>query len=669
MSHSERRTARLIFTSVVLSAAAVLALGVLAVRDSNGLIAPQGGVVAGWAHYGGDAGGSRYSPLDQINRGNVRRLEIAWTYRTGDVSDGSKYERKTSFETTPILFEGTLYLSTPFSRVIALDPETGAERWSYDPKIDLNLRYSESLVSRGVAAWRDPAADADAICAATIFLAALDARLIAIDGKMGTPCPGFGELGQVDLKEGVGEVEFGEYEMTSPPVVVSGVVVVGSAMGDNRRVEVERGTIRGYDARSGALRWAWDPVPRRPGDAGWESWTPEGAAKTGAANAWAPLSADLERGLVFAPTGSAAPDFYGGERLGDNRFANSVVALRAETGELVWHFQVVHHDLWDYDIASQPTLTTVIRDGVEVPAVVQATKMGHIFVLHRETGVPLFPVEERPVPASDVPGEVASATQPFPVLPPPLLPERMTADSAFGLTPFDRGKCRERIERLRYEGIFTPPTLGGSLEYPSMIGGANWGGVAVNPERRLLVVNLNRFASWVRLIPRAQFDSARRVPDAEGQFTAQRGTPYGMNREGGFAGPLDVPCTPPPWGKLVAVDLNSGEVVWDVALGTIRDIAPLPLPIGWGTPNLGGPMITGGGLVFIGAAMDDYLRAFDWETGEELWKGRLPAGGQATPMTYRLRADGKQYVVIAAGGHGGLGTKLGDHVVAFALPD
>ncbi len=640
----------------------------IALTSSSPQINP-GGPVAGWPAYGGDAYGTRYSPLTQITRENVEHLEIAWTYRTGDVSAGRHLPRKSSFEATPILFKGTLFISTPFSRVLALDPESGAQRWTFDPGIDLELRYSESLVSRGVEAWEDLTASRDEPCQARIFVATLDARLIALDAETGQRCEGFGANGEVDLKVGVGDIDPGEYEVTSPPVAIGDVVVVGSAQGDNRRVELEKGDIRGYDARTGELRWTFQPVPRTPESPGWDTWEEESARRTGAGNAWAPLASDPERDLVFAPTGSAAPDFYGGERPGANLYANSVVALRASTGQLVWHYQVVHHDLWDYDIASQPTLVTLRRDGVTIPAVVQVTKMGHVFVLHRETGEPLFPIEERPVPASDVPGEHAWPTQPFPVKPPPLLPELMTPDSAWGLTPLDRAKCREKMEVLRYEGIFTPPSLGGTLEYPSMIGGANWGGVAVDSVRRLLVVNLNRFASWVRLVPREEYDAARRAEDAEGSFTPQEGTPYGMNRDAGLVGPLGVPCTPPPWGKLVALDIDAGELRWEVTLGTPRDLAPVPLSIDWGTPNLGGPIVTASGLVFIGAAMDDYLRAFDIQTGAELWKGRLPAGGQATPMTYRLDPEGKQYVVIAAGGHGGLETTPGDFLVAFALPD
>jgi quinoprotein glucose dehydrogenase len=656
------------WTMALAAGAAVLWLAISTLGQGQIELA-MGGPVADWPAYGGDPYGTRYSPLTQITPANVRHLEQVWVHRTGDVSDGSTHSRASSFEATPILFEGMLYVSTPFSRVIALDPVTGEERWSYDPKLNLDVGYSESLVSRGVEAWTDPEGSADESCHRRIFFATLDARLLALDARTGQPCADFGEAGEVDLTVGVGEVELGEYEVTSPPIALGKVVVVGSAQGDNRRVEVEKGDVRGFDARTGELLWAFQPVPRGPESPGWDEWQPESARRTGAANAWAPLSSDPERDLVFIPTGSAAPDFYGGERPGDNRFANSVVALRASTGEPVWYFQVVHHDLWDYDVASQPTAVTIRKDEREIPAILQATKMGHVFLLDRETGEPLFPVEERPVPASTIDGEVAAPTQPFPTVPAPLLTEYMTADSAWGLTPWDKGKCREIIERLRYEGIFTPPSLEGTLEYPSMVGGANWGGVAVDPIRRIFVLNLNRFASWVRLIPRDQWQNALRSPDREGQFTEQEGTPYGMNREPGLVSPLDIPCTPPPWGVLVAVDLDSGEKLWQVPLGTIRDVSPLPLSINYGTPNLGGPILTASGLVFIGAAMDDYLRAFDAETGEELWKGRLPAGGQATPMTYRVSPDGKQYVVIAAGGHAGLGTTLGDHLVAFALPD
>jgi quinoprotein glucose dehydrogenase len=375
---------------------------------------------------------------------------------------------------------------------------------------------------------------------------------------------------------------------------------------------------------------------------------------------------DEERDLLFVPTGNSAPDYYGGHRDGIEQYASSLVALRASTGEVVWSFQTVHHDLWDYDLPAQPTLASVRRESVEIPAVVQATKMGHLFVLHRETGAPLFPVEERPVPQGGVPGEKLSPTQPFPVKPPPLVPFELSPDDAFGITPWDRRACRERIGALRFEGIFTPPSLQGSLMYPGNIGGSNWGGVAVDPLRGRVIANVTSVPFAVTLLPAESYERERAAnPGVE--IAPQRGTPYALRREL-LLSPLGVPCNPPPWGMLVAVDLATGEIAWSVPLGTIRDMAPIPIPLRVGLPNVGGPLVTASGLVFIGAAMDDYLRAFDVETGEELWKGRLPAGGQATPMTYRLREGARQYVVIAAGGHGRAGTTLGDSVVAFALP-
>lgn len=627
---------------------------------------PAGGPVDDWPLYGHDAGGSRHSPLTQITRDNVRHLQPAWTYRTGDVSDGVRTARKTSFQATPIVVDGTLYLSTPFGRVIALDPETGGERWTYDPRLDLRVPYGDDLVSRGVSAWLDARASEGRACRRTIFLATNDARLIALDARTGRPCAGFGRDSQVDLSQGVGTAFPGEYHMTSPPTVVGDLVVVGSAINDNVRVDAPRGIVRAYDARTGSLRWAWDPIPRDPRLPASRTWQDGSAERTGAANAWSILSADPERDLVFVPTGSASPDFYGGGRKGENLYADSVVALRASTGEVIWHFQVVHHDLWDYDVPAQPTLVEIGRDGHRVSAVAQATKMGHLFLLDRERGAPLFPVEERPVPASTVPGEQAWPTQPFPTAPPPLVPQKLGAEDAWGVTFWDRRRCREKMKKLRSEGIFTPPSTEGTIIFPGNAGGTNWGSVAFAPERGLLIVNTSRVAHVVTLIPRDRYEAAR-AADRKAEFGPQRGAPYGMRREA-LLSPLGIPCNPPPWGTLAAVDATTGAVRWEVALGTIRDLAPVPLPIRWGTPNMGGPITTASGLVFIGAAMDNYLRAFDVDTGRELWRGRLPAGGQATPMTYRLRADGQQFVVIAAGGHNRMGTRLGDSVAAFALP-
>ena len=623
----------------------------------------------GWSSYGADPGGSRHSALDQITRGNVGRLTVAWSYRTGDAThdDHSEGPREgcgrchtgaSKFEATPILAEGKLYLSTPLNRVVALDPATGRELWRHDPKIKLDLDRNEGFVSRGVAYWSARGtrnAERESSCQSRIFFGTVDARLLALDAATGTLCAGFGEAGTVHLDRGVGRVQEGQYGVTSPPAVAGDVIVVGSSIGDNRRVDMERGVVRGFDARTGRELWGFDPIPRSAADPMYRSWTREAAGRTGAGNAWAPISVDTALGLAFVPTGSAAPDFFGGERPGDDRYTSSVVALEARTGRVRWSFQVAHHDLWDFDVGSQPTLIIVPRGGRQLPAVAVATKMGHLFILDRATGKPLFPVVERPVPASDVPGEVTAATQPFPVLPRPLFPAPLTREDLWGVTPAELEACRASFDAMRNGPIFTPPSVKGTVMYPGYAGGTTWGSVSWSPERNLLVTNLIRIPLWVRL--------ERRDPgDSTGN---QIGTPYRMSR-GMLASPKGLPCNRPPWGSLVAIDLATGEQRWQVPLGQVPELANVPGSGQWGSPNMGGSMITAGGLVFIGAAMDNYLRAFDLETGKELWKGALPAGGQATPMTYLV--NGRQYILIAAGGHGNLGTTFGDYVVAFGLP-
>ena len=624
-----------------------------------------GGPVAGWPVYGGDAGGQRWSPLDQIHRGNVAYLEEAWRVRTGDLDADPPPPGHMSFQATPILVDGLLVLPTPLGRVLALDPETGAERWRFTTTAQ-DHRYPE-YTSRGVAAWRDATRKAGAPCRLRIFAATVESRLFALDAATGELCRDFGASGEVSLREGVGPLQPWDYTISSPPVVAGDLVIVGSAISDNQRVDMPTGVVRAYDARTGALRWAWDPIPRDPSDPAYQSWDAEAARRTGAANAWSIISVDAERDLAFVPTGSPSPDYWGGERPGRNDYANSLVALRASTGEVVWHFQTVHHDLWDYDVPAQPILTHVERDGREIPAVVQATKTGFLFVLHRETGEPLFPIEERPVPASDVPGETAWPTQPFPLLPPPLTPQALQPDDVFGLTPWDRGRCRERVARLRNEGLFTPPSLQGTLAYPGIAGGVNWGSVAIDPERHIAFANTTNLAFEVRLIPRDDWEREIENQQMLREFAPQHGTPYAMVREP-ILSPFFLPCTPQPWGTFSAVSLDTGEILWQRPFGTLPDLIPIPLPVEPGLPSLGGPIATAGGLVFVGASMDGYLRAYDARTGEELFRDRLPAGGNATPMTYRLSENARQYVVIAAGGHGKLGTRRGDWVVAYALP-
>lgn len=622
-----------------------------------------------WPAYGRDGGGSRYSPLAEINRQNVAQLKVAWTYRTGAAEIKERVSEKACFEATPILVDGTLYLTTPYSRVIALDPATGKEKWSYDPQIDFKKNYSE-VTSRGVSTWPSPA-NAARKAKRRIFVATLDARLIALDAATGALCEDFGEKGQVDLKTEVryqGGPNYQNYQVTSPPAVIGDLVIVGSSIGDNGRVDMERGVVRAYDVRSGKRVWSWDPIPTNPSDPARLTWTDEGANKTGAANAWSILSVDEARGLVFVPTGSPSPDFYGGERKGDNEYANSVVALRAKTGEVVWHFQVVHHDLWDYDVAAQPMLIDIKREGKTIPAVAVGTKMGMLFILHRETGRPVFNIEEKNVAKGDIPGEYYSPTQPFPELPRPLVPHKLGPDDAWGLTEKDREYCREKLKTYRAGDIYTPPSTQGSVFFPGNVGGINWGGMAYDPTRNLLFAGTNRLATVVRLIPREEYGKtmmAGRENRLKGEFTAMAGAPYGMYREALLA-PTGAPCNAPPWGTLAAVDLGTGELKWETPLGNIPQLGLFPKAKEWGSINLGGPIATAGGLAFVAASMDTALRAFDVETGKEVWKADLPASAQATPMTYRF--NGKQYVVISAGGHGKLGTKRGDSVVAFALP-
>jgi len=612
-----------------------------------------------WPTTGGPPGGARYTPLAEIHPKNVHRLEVAWTFRTGDWPGARPEAGKTAFQATPILDGDSLYLCSPLGRAFALDARSGEPRWVYDARPEPAHQWTRTC--RGVALWRGD--DGVGPCSVRIFLGTGDNRLHAIDARTGRACADFGEAGVVDLDDGLGEMQPGEAWMTSPPVVAGDVVVTGGLVADNRRVDPPGGVIRAFDARSGELRWWFDPAP--PGTPPLPP-APDGSPRfhRGTPNAWSILSVDPERNLVFVPFGAPSPDYYGGHRKGFDHYGSSVVALDGATGEPVWRFQTVHHDLWDYDVASQPVLIDMPMGDALVPAVAQATKTGHLFLLHRETGEPLYPVEERPVPRSDVPGERSAPTQPFPTFPEPVHPERLDVER-LGVTPLDGLLCRRKLARLRYEGMFTPPSLEGSVQFPGTAGGVNWGSVAWDPGRKLLVMNTNRLAQVQTLIPAA--DHPEYLEDRPDGVSLQRGTPYYVKHEI-FSSPLGIPCTPLPWGTLLALDLETGRKRWEIPFGTTRDLLPVGFGLEVGLPSMGGPLLTASGLVFIGASLDDYFRAYEAETGRELWRQRLPAGAQATPMSYRVEPGGRQYVVVAAGGHATLGTTLGDSVIAFALP-
>ena len=609
-----------------------------------------------WAAYGRDPQGTRFSPLTQVTPANVASLKPAWTFHTGDMADGKHGGPRSGFETTPLFLDGRLYLTTPFNRVIALDPASGKQLWAYDPQVNIKAPYGDGLINRGLAAWRDPKAGKGA-CALRLYEATLDARLVSVDAATGAPCPGFGTDGVVSLRD-VARYRIGQYHMTSPPIVVDGVVVVGSAIDDNARAEMPSGAVRGFDARSGKLIWTWEPLTRPAGVAA-ETW------KTGAGNAWSILSADPKRHLVYVPTGSASPDYWGGLRPGDNRWADSVVALDARTGKLNWGFQLVHHDLWDYDTAAAPLVTQFKIKGRMTPAVIAGNKTGMVFALDPATGKPVLPVEERPVPKSTLPGEVSSPTQPFPTSVPPLVPQALAAADVWAISDGDRKWCQAQLAAMTGTAMFSPPSEAGILAIPGNVGGINWSGFAWDAGHGRLIVSVSNLPAKVRMIPADKFTGGDHG-DLRAETTMQQGTPYAMSREP-LRAPSGLPCIKPPFGELVAVDLAAGKVAWRVPLGSLEEIAPGVGNIAKGSILLGGPIVTASGLVFVGGTMDRRLRAFSAETGKELWAAELPASAHATPMTFE--SGGKQYVVVAAGGSAKVDEeRQGDAVVAYALP-
>jgi len=631
--------------------------------------------VAEWPVTEGAPGGGRFSPLREITRENVTQLRVAWTYRHGDFWEGSfplRVNGGSAFESTPIVVDGRLFFTTPRNRVIALDPETGRELWSFDPKLERGRAYANMWINRGVAYWRD-GTQASGPCARRVLLATLDARLIALDAATGRPCEGFGAGGAVDLRAGIAPLyDDWEYNVTSPPTVVGDLAIVGSSIADTLRPDSPPGDVRAFDVRSGRLRWTFHTIPRA-GEAGHETW--EGGVRlTGAANVWSTITADLARGLVFLPVSTPSPDFFGGDRLGDDLYSDSVVALDAATGEHRWHFQTVHHDLWDYDLAAPPVLLTLERDGRRVDAVAQATKHGFVFVLDRETGEPLFPVEERPAPQSDLPGERTSSTQPVPLAPPPLVSQRIGEGDLYAPTPDHLAACRAQLALLRNDGLFTPPSLRGSVLHPFSGGGANWSGAAWDPDRQLLVVPVQNLVHVIRLdevAERASGGGAEVKPLhglslrtlwwlLSGRGTGER---YRLSPISGrtLFQHDGVPCNRPPWGRLVGVDLARGTIAWSAST-SVADDDP-------GGSSYGPALATASGLVFHAGTRRPVLRVHDAATGERIASFALPAGLHAGPISYRLRPEGRQFLVIAPGGHVGIDSPLGDYLIAYTLPD
>jgi quinoprotein glucose dehydrogenase len=619
-----------------------------------------------WRAYGRGQFGQRYSPLAQITPANVNNLKIAWTFRTGDLP-GKNDPIETTFEVTPIKVRDTVYLCSQHQRLFALNASTGALRWSYDPNVQDNATF-QHLTCRGVSYHEDAASgsggDATA-CMRTVFLPVNDGRLIALDADNGKPCESFADHGTLDLQEGMGVKMPGFYEPTSPPVVTNKVVVVAGSVTDNYSQEEPSGVIRGFDVHSGKLVWAWDS-----GNAD-ENALPSATHSytNNSPNSWITAAYDPKLNLVYMPMGVHTPDIWGGDRTEIlDRYSSALVALDADTGKRVWSYQTVHHDLWDMDLPSQPSLVDLSTANGVVPAILQPAKTGNLFVLDRGNGQLLIPAPERPVPQGAAPGDHVTATQPFSDL--TFRPEqKLTGADMWGATIFDQLACRIMFHRLRYEGTFTPPSLQGTLVFPGNLGMFEWGGIAVDPVRQLAVANPIAVPFVSRLIPRGPDNPAApndaHLPGTELGVQPMYGAPYGVDLHA-FLSPVGLPCKRPPWGFMAGIDLNTKKIVWKHRNGTIRDTAPVPIPIKMGVPSLGGPLATAGGVAFLTSTLDYFIRAYDVTNGAQLWEDRLPAGGQSTPMSYAV--DGKQYILTAAGGHGSFGTKIGDYVIAYALP-
>ena len=607
---------------------------------------PFPGTAQDWTVYAGDPGGMKYSPLKEITRKNVQRLRPTWIFHTGDVSDGTRWPTRSAFECTPLVVNGVMYITTPFSRMIALDPETGKEIWSFDPRIG-RTESANLFINRGATWWSDGRKN-------RLFLGTLDGRLFSLIAETGKPDESFGGGGWVDLRTGIAD-QYPDRRigMTSPPVIYKNLVICGSLVPDGEP-RGPAGDVRAYDAITGKLAWTFHTVART-GEFGNETWAAGSTENRGGVNSWPPLSLDTERGILFLPLTSPSTDFYGGDRKGIGLFGDSLVAVDAKTGKRLWHFQTVHHNLWDYDLPAQPTLVQVRKNGKLIDAVAQVTKTGYTFVFDRVTGEPVFPIEEMPVAKSEVPGEQASPTQPRPVKPPPYARQAMRADELTNVTPEARAYCGKLIEGATFGSVFTPIGLQPTVLFPGTNGGANWGGASFDPQTHTLYVNSMDVGTLYHMVKR---------PEGSEIPYRQQGSGSPNSR---FWTPDLTPCQQPPWGFLTAINLDDGTFRWRSVLGVVDQLVERGLPP-TGSPNIGGSLVTAGGLVFIGATNDSRFRAFDKDTGKELWVTRLPASAHANPMTFRGRKTGRQFVVIAAGGGNKYNKIYSDSLIAFALP-
>ncbi len=642
---------------IVLSAALVASAG-SAARAQEGT----------WSTFNGDLGAQKYSPLTQITPENVGSLRMAWQVHTGDVSSGGPPSGgfhirpdsaaagaatpPTVWSATPLFVNDTLYLGTPFYRIFALEPDTGRVKWTYESKAVLEALTQPDLKNRGVAYWQAALPVADQPCQKRVYIGTMDAKLHAVDADTGKACTDFGNGGIVDIDQWNVENAKWPLSILQPPTVYGDLLFVGWAGKDWAEAQAPPGTVFALDARTGALRWTFHTLD------------PVAAAQSGTGNVWASMSVDTERGLLYLPVSSPSPNFFGGNRLEPVPLATSVTALRAETGEVVWTRQLVHHDLWDLDTNSAPTLVDIEKDGRTIPALVQTSKQGFLYVLNRETGEPVYPIEERAVPASTIPGEKAAPTQPYVALPEAVVADTWPGVSALADT-VSLGYCSRTAARLRDEGRFTPPSLEGSIVYPGTIGGVEWGGGAVDPRSGIFVVNYSSAVQIYRLIPRSDYDAAAKAGLETGGFFPMSGAPYGIQLLT-FLNPFGMPCWKPPYGSIAAYDLKTGEQLWDVPFGQVQRFG-FYMPESWGSITIGGPVVTASGLIFIGASMDSRVRALDIRTGKVLWKALVDAPAVALPAVYEYK--GKQYVVWAAGGNSILTPKVSDQIVAFTLPD